>query len=35
MNTFILSVPFIIDIGGAIKDFFSDLVETYIFSVFY
>ena len=35
MNTFIYSVPFILDIGGAIKDFFMDLLENYVFVIFY
>ena len=35
MNQFIYSLPFLIDIGGAIKDFFQDLLENYVFSVFY
>ena len=35
MNTLIFSVPFILDIGGAIKDFFMDLLENYVFVIFY
>ena len=38
MNTFvpiINSTMFLIDIGGAIKDFFSDLIENYVFAIFY
>ena len=29
------SSMFLLDIGGAIKDFFSDLIENYVFAIFY
>ncbi|MBR1598501.1 MAG: hypothetical protein IJ661_06325 [Lachnospiraceae bacterium] len=33
--SFINSSMFLVDIGGAIKDFFSDLIENYVFAIFY
>ena len=35
MNTLFFSMPYLIDIGGAIEDFFQELIENYVFAIFY